>query len=145
MKRFFRNENNSGPFFSMFETGLDGVRFDMIRINPYTQYIRIFEFKSCRQDFKSDKKWEKYLKYCHTFTFVCPREVITKDDLINKPVGLLWLYKWKHKGSDRILKDWFIDTEWIKRPKKTEVDTKIITRIAFMLVHRTIWRKDDVF
>lgn len=143
IKRYFRYVN-SGECFSMFETGLDGNRFDMIRIHPRKQYIRIFEFKSCRQDFISDKKWQNYLKYCHTFTFVSPREVIKKED-VPKSIGLLWVYKWKHKKQVRIDNEWMVGGQWIKRPRKRDVETEILLRLAFMLVNRTIWRKEDVF
>ena len=143
IKRYFRY-HNSGPFFTMFETGLDGNRFDMIRIDPRRQYIRIFEFKSCRQDFLSDKKWQNYLKYCHTFTFVSPREVINREDL-PKPIGLFWVYKWQHKFQSRVQDSWMLDGQWIKRPRKKDVDIEIMLRLAFMLVYRTIWRKEDVF
>lgn len=145
IKTYFRWHNNSGPFFSMFETGLDNMRFDLIRIDPIRPHIRIFEFKSSRQDFVSDKKWENYLKYCHTLTFVCPREVIRREDLLNKNVGLMWIYKWRYKERLRKYDGWILDNEWVKRPKKSEVDKDIMMRVAFMLVKRTIYRKDDVF
>lgn len=139
IKEYFRQYNN-GPFFSMFETGLNSLRFDLIRVDPYRRYVRIFEFKSCRQDFVSDNKWQKYLPYCHTFTFVCPIGVIQKDDLPSG-IGLLSIYKWKWKQNER----WILNSEWIKRPKKRDVDQGVLLNLAFMLVHRTIWRKDDVF
>ena len=146
IKRYFRY-SNSGPFFTMFETGLDNNRFDMIRIDPRRQYIRIFEFKSCRQDFVSDKKWQNYLKYCHTFTFVSGREVIKKED-VPKSIGLLWVYKWKHKNQYPLLRtenNWMVDGQWVRRPRKRDVNTDILLKLAFMLVYRTIWRKEDVF
>lgn len=143
IKTFFRTHNN-GVFFSMFEAGLDGRRFDLIRIDPYRNYIRIFEFKSCRADFLSDRKYKKYLKYCHTLTFVCPREVIRKDDLPSG-IGLMWIYKWRHKNGLKGYNEWVLEQEWVRRPKKATVDKDVMLRIAFMLIKRAIWRKDDVF
>lgn len=140
IKRWFTDHNNIGPFFSMFETGLDRCRFDLIRIDPHRQYVRIFEFKSCRADFVSDKKWQKYLKYCHTFTFVCPKEVIKKEDL-PAGIGLLWIYQWKWKESDK----WLLDSEWVKRPQRREINQNTLLRLAFMIVSRVRWRKDDMF
>jgi len=137
---YFKRYNNKGSFFSMFETGLDDNRFDLIRVDPNRQYIRIFEFKSGRPDFLSDKKWQNYLKYCHTFTFVSPREAILKDD-IPAGIGLMWIHKQKWKGSEQ----WLLTREWIRKPRKRVVDNAILTRLAFMLVYRTIWRKGDVF
>ena len=142
IKEFFR-QNNSGPFFSMFETGLSNLRFDLIRVDPYRKYIRIFEFKSSRGDFTSDKKWQKYLKYCHTLTFVCPREVIQKADL-PAGIGLMWIYKWKHKSSPWP-ENWTLTAEWIKKPKAKDVDTGILLNLVFMLLHRVRWRSNDIF
>jgi len=144
IRTYFRH-NNNGIFFSMFETGLDGNRFDLIRVDPYRQYIRIFEFKSCRADFTSDKKWQNYLKYCHTFTFVCGREVIKREELPGG-IGLLWIHRWRWKERPGYKTDvWHLQGEWQRRPRKKDVDMNTLNRIAFMLVHRTIWRKEDVF
>lgn len=145
IREYFRSYNNSGTFFSMFETGLDGNRFDLIRVDPYRQYIRIFEFKSSRRDFVSDKKWQNYLKYCHTFTFVCPREAIKKEDLPSG-IGLLWVYKSRYKSQLGLNEaQWWLQGEWARRPRKRDVDKQILTQLAFMLLYRTIWRKEDVF
>jgi len=143
IKKYFRT-NHTGPYFSMFETGLDNNRFDLIRVNPYSQHIRIYEFKSCRRDFISDKKWQNYLEYCHTFTFVCPRDAIKRDDL-PRYVGLMYIYKWRWHHETRLDDTWILEQEWIKRPKKREMEKSMVSRIAFMLIHRTKWRKEDVF
>ena len=127
IKKYFR-QHNAGPFFSMFDTGLNGCIFDLIRVDPYRRYVRIFEFKSSRRDFASDKKWQKYLKYCHTFTFVCPRQVIQKSD-VPSGIGLMWIYKSKHEH---------IASEWIQKPKRRDVPTGTLTDIAFALVHRVV-------
>lgn len=70
------------------DTIWEHLRFDALLINCRKQYIRGFEFKSSRADFLSDKKWHKYLKYCNTFSFVCPPDVIKKGEL-PKGVGLV--------------------------------------------------------
>lgn len=140
-------KNNRGVGFSMFETGLDDYRFDLIKVNPHRQHVRIFEFKSGRHDFISDKKWQNYLKYCHTFTFVSPREAILKDD-IPKGIGLLWVFKWKYKHRDKwnpTGDNWSLSGEWIRRPKGRDVDKTILIKLAFMMVSRIRWRKEDVF
>jgi len=46
------------------------------------------EIKSCRADFKTDKKWEQYLKHFSRFYFACPRGVIDPEELPDE-VGLL--------------------------------------------------------
>ena len=139
---YFR-QHNSGPFFSLFETGLDNYRFDLIRIIPIKSFVRIYEFKSCRADFLSDKKWQNYLDYCHTFTFVSPKYEVRRQDL-PRGIGLMWIYKWKWKTS-LFENNWLLKSEWVQRPKKREVDKDILIRLAFSLVHRCRWRKEDVF
>lgn len=139
IKNLFKKSH--GPFFTMFEVGLDELRFDCIRVNPYKQYVRIFEFKSGRADFISDKKWWKYLKYCHTFTFVCPLGAIQKSDLLPR-VGLIWVYKWQHVNHDK--DSWFIASDWVKRPKKQNVNHEILLKLAFIMIKRMIDRPDKV-
>lgn len=134
-------DNNSGPFFSMFETGLDSLKFDLIRINPYQQYVRIFEFKSCRADFTSDHKWQKYLPYCHTFTFVCPKEVILPNDL-PPGIGLLWVFKWRW---DTEISLWRTGSKWMKRPRKRDVNKDILLQLAFTMLSRVRWGGEKVF
>lgn len=76
----------------------DLIRFDIIGINRNKREIRIIEVKSSRQDFTSDKKWEKYLPYCTHFAFAAPKGVIYKDELPDG-VGLIEFWyeeKWKH-------------------------------------------------
>lgn len=59
----------------------DNIRFDVLGVKRLTREIRIFEIKSCRSDFVSDNKWQKYLPYCTHFAFVAPRGVISVDEL----------------------------------------------------------------
>ncbi|GAG81332.1 unnamed protein product [marine sediment metagenome] len=144
IKTWFRQYSNNGPFFSMFETGLDELRFDLIRIDPRRQHVRIFEFKSCRADFLSDKKWKKYLEYCHTFTFVCPQGVIRREE-IPPGIGLLYIYKWRWQGTFQPNDRWELDSEWIRRPRKREMSQATLLRLAFMIVSRVRFRKNDMF
>ena len=39
IKRYFK-EHNDGSFFSIFEVGMNGIRFDLLRVEPEVQYIR---------------------------------------------------------------------------------------------------------
>lgn len=41
----------------------------------------IYEIKVHRSDFLNDNKWMKYLRYCHEFYFVCPKDLISKEEL----------------------------------------------------------------
>ena len=78
------------------DTVWEHLRFDALLINCRKQYVRGFEFKVNRNDFLQDKKWEKYLKYCNTFTFVCPPQVIKKGEL---PKGVGLVYVESHEGA----------------------------------------------
>lgn len=140
IRDFFIKYRNNHSLFSIFEFGIDNYRFDLLRIHAHNQNIRIFEFKSSRQDFLSDNKWQNYLQYCHTLTFVCAREIILKNDL-PAGIGLMWIFKWRWRGS----KIWHYSSEFIRRPRKRPVQIETINRIAFMLLQRTRFRKDDIF
>ena len=48
-----------------------------------------YEIKVTRADFLSDEKWVGYLDYCHSFSFVCPKDIIFANDLPSH-VGLLY-------------------------------------------------------
>lgn len=130
----------------MFEMGIDERRFDLIHINPLKQYVRIFEIKVSRSDFTGDHKWQKYLEYCHTFSFVCPYGLIAKNE-VAPGIGLLWIYKWKYKAQDYLHKEfeWHYGQQWVKRPKCREVKPETLTRLAFLMLARMPYRKHDVF
>lgn len=61
-------------FSSHMEVGLlkrGRLRADVLSLNTKGQ-IEIVEVKSCLADYRSDKKWEKYLKFCNKFYFCIP-------------------------------------------------------------------------
>lgn len=57
------------------------IRFDVIGIQRARHISRIVEVKSCRADFLSDHKWEKYLPYATHFYFAAPKGAIRLDEL----------------------------------------------------------------
>jgi len=65
-----------------------GVRFDVVGIASRTRQVRIYEVKSSRGDFLSDRKWERYLEYCTHFAFVAPAGAIQRWELACE-VGLI--------------------------------------------------------
>lgn len=146
IKQYFRPVSDK-PFplssheVSLFEFGIDKHRFDLIKINCYTRKIRIFEFKMSRNDFLSDKKWTKYLSYCHTLTFVCPIGIINKNEL-PKGIGLLNVFCWYYKHYPKKQK---LGGMWIRKPRSTSTPTnKILTHIVFTAVskfpYRNYWK-----
>ncbi len=69
------------------------VRFDIVAIKRGAKReVRIYEIKSGRHDFISDKKWKKYLPYCTQFAFVCPQQSIKVEE-IPKGIGLIEVYR----------------------------------------------------
>lgn len=54
-----------------------------------------YEIKCSRADFLNDNKWPGYLEYCHKFYFVCPKGMISRDEIesINKNVGLMYYHE----------------------------------------------------
>lgn len=76
-------------------------RFDVVEIFLSKRRVKIYEVKSCRADFTSDNKWQKYLKYCTNFGFVAPKGVIKPEELPDK-VGLVEI--WRYASHENGLK-----------------------------------------
>ena len=68
----------------------ENIRFDVVDVNRRERKVKIFEIKTSRSDFLGDDKWEKYLKYCDYFAFVCPEGVIKPDELPEN-IGLVYV------------------------------------------------------
>lgn len=54
-----------------------------------------YEIKTSRSDFLQDEKWRGYLDYCHKFYFVCPKGLISRDEIesMNENIGLMYYHK----------------------------------------------------
>ena len=51
--------------------------------------IVIYEIKSSKADYRSDKKWHNYLQFCEYFYFIAPKDVIEIiRDEVPKHIGL---------------------------------------------------------
>jgi len=128
----------------LFEFGIDSVRFDLIMFHFHLMKLRGFEFKINRADFLKDRnsgKWRGYLKYCNTFTWVCPEGLIQKDE-VESPAGLLWIGNQKKIGFTTF---YIANPQWIKRPKRTEISREIFDKTICLLFGRVKFRKDDFF
>lgn len=82
-----------------------GLRFDVyaLKRTAYSKSeVRIYEIKSSRKDFTSDKKWQKYLLYCTHFYFVAPVGVIDLNDLPEK-IGLIEIF-YKNGKMEHVFK-----------------------------------------
>jgi guanylate kinase len=50
-----------------------------------------YEIKVDRQDFLHDKKWHSYKEFCNRMYFICPKDVIKKEE-IPGGIGLIYAY-----------------------------------------------------
>jgi len=132
----------------LFEFGIDDkCRFDCIVFNGASQRIKGYEFKVSRSDFLNEirtEKWRSYLEYCHTFSFVCPRGLIQKEEIPPK-IGLLWITTFnEYYGYDR---EWDNPKGvWIKLPRLLgDINVDKFQRVVLTLIGRVKYRKDEFF
>lgn len=89
-RSFLYSKNHSSNIIVFKEVELSPhLRCDILCIT-YEEQVIIIELKTCKQDFKSDNKWQKYMDYCDYFYFFSPRDIVPIDEIDNK-VGLLYL------------------------------------------------------
>ena len=144
---YFKKKGSRSSELGLFEFGIDKRRFDCIVFNGAHQRIKGYEFKISRTDFLNEiktGKWKKYLGYCHTFSFVCPKGLIDKTEVPSK-IGLLWMTTVNtYYGYER---DW--DNPhglWVKYPKFLgEIPEDRFRKIVLILISRIKYRKDEFF
>lgn len=141
IRQHFLDQDSS--MVSLFEFGIGSVRFDLIRVDCHHERIKIFEFKTSLPDFKRDKKWSRYLKYCNTLTFVTPRQMISTSSL-PKEVGILYLFKYKSERYGAT-KEFRIGGVWERRPRSREVEPEIYKKIISLMLQRAKYRAGEIF
>jgi hypothetical protein len=85
---FFITECKNGPTWFGGHLRMDAVAIKKSWANPC---VTVYEVKVSRNDFLRDNKWPKYLEYCNRFFFACPKGLITKEDLPDSRVGLVYV------------------------------------------------------
>lgn len=66
----------------------NNLRIDVLEINKRKNFLVGYEIKSCIQDFRTDKKWQKYLDLINQLYFVFDKETFEKhEEEILKVVG----------------------------------------------------------
>jgi len=125
------------------ELGVDDVRFDFVSLNPHRRYIRILEYKVGRRDFLGDRKVLDYMAYCNTLSFVTPLGMVGREELIDDRIGLLQVFKWRHRGREE---GWRLGAIWVKRPGGRKLAIERYYRVADMMLARVVQgRKRDIF
>lgn len=115
------------------------IRFDVMGLQRYNREVRIYEIKSCRQDFTSDKKWEKYLPFATYFYFAAPEGVIKASELPDC-VGLMEFFR--HERG-------YVDYKYTKKCKKLppiseENYIKLIEGALVRMIHdqKRLWETE---
>lgn len=121
-------EYNSGTW--------EKVQFDAILVDCHKRYVRGFEFKVSRSDFLQDKKWKKYLKYCSSFSFVCPPDIIKKSE-VEKGIGLVYVSAGDCTKWPAI--------QWIQRPRSRPMEDIVYIRVITSMLLRAKTRRDEIF
>lgn len=86
------------------QVAVGGRLMDMVHAVSFHS-IHGYEFKSCRADWTSDKKWRDYLQFCHRLTFITVPGAIRADELPEE-VGLYYLNQhFRPVGSIRRTKE----------------------------------------
>lgn len=92
-------------------------RADFIAMNMKNEFV-IVECKSCLADFRSDHKWQDYLKYCNKFYFCVDQKLYEKiKEELPKEVGC------------------FVGSTVVKpaktRPMDPQIQMQLLTRLAY--------------
>jgi len=126
------------------ELRIDSHRFDFVSLNPFARHIKILEYKVMREDFNGDNKHLLYMGYCNTLAFVTPLGLVEIDDLKDRAVGLMQVFRWARR--ERKQERWTLGAIWVKRPRGRKLDVETYYRIMGMMLLRLVQgRKGDFF
>lgn len=96
------------------------LRIDVLEINRKKNELVGYEIKSCIADFRSDKKWEKYLNLVNQLYFVFDCETFEKhkEEILSKIGNKAGIYKYNPKSHWLIL---VLGVKFTELPQKDEV------------------------
>lgn len=141
IKQFFRY-HRQGIGVNIYEFGVDNSRFDLININmSQKKEIIVYEFKTSRNDFVNDNKWQGYLQYCNRLIFISPFGVINKGDL-PKGIGLIHIWKWKHKTGTEFKR---VCGNRIMIPKRKDLSHGNYVKVLENFIRKMPYRKQELF
>lgn len=121
-KDFYMTEVKTGStFFSEYQC------FDAYAMAKSWKNLKYtgYEIKVSRGDFLQDEKWRGYLPYCNEFYWVCPKDLIKKEEIADD-VGLIYVYPETH-----ILRT-------IKKAQFREIKPPVD-----ILIYLLMWRVED--
>lgn len=121
-KDFFMTEVKTGSSWMSDVQIFDG--FAMTKSWTKLKYTG-YEIKISRSDFLQDNKWMGYLPYCNEFYWVCPKDLIKKDE-ISENTGLIYYYP---------------DSGCLRRVKKAPY--REIDHPVEVLIYMLMWRVED--
>lgn len=112
------------------------LRADVLTVTMGSQ-ITLLEVKSSVADFKSDKKYTKYLQFCDKMYFVVSTEVYEKiKDLIPSSIGVIAVYP---SGLPRVKR------RAVTQELTVEQRLAIITRLAYKSADRSRYNLKSKF
>lgn len=120
------------------EMGLNSggaLRADLLAVNMKGEVI-VIEVKSGVPDFRSDKKWHKYLPFCNKFYFAVTARTYEKIKAdIPKGIGVFVVRKFDHKDNERVITHSTYKMRMVKRAEFREMDPQtklsVVIRMAF--------------
>nr|DAT89584.1 MAG TPA: DNA repair protein MmcB-like [Caudoviricetes sp.] len=81
--------------------GKPNLRADVLQIDRNKNEIESYEIKSCIEDFRTDKKWEKYLALVNRLNFVFDSETLEKykEEIYEKIGDKASIYSYNDNGE----------------------------------------------
>lgn len=87
-KDFFLCEVKTGP--SWYTSGLGIIDAWAMKKSWANEKVTGYEIKVSRSDFVKDEKWTNYLPFCNEFYFICPKDLIKRDEVGGLICGLTY-------------------------------------------------------
>ena len=126
-------------------------RIDLFYFNRWDRETSGYEIKVSREDYLSDKKWQKYLPYCSWFYFIAPEGIIKKEEL-PEGIGLIEIEikekpDWSRPKVEEndFMTRYYLDHKFTKKAKKLHtVDSEHYTQLLEGLLIKLVYLKNIV-
>ena len=113
------------------------LRIDILEINKRKNVLIGYEIKSCIQDFRTDKKWEKYLDLVNKMYFVFDNETFEnyREEILKKIKNKAGVYVY---NINRKMIFFVQDGKYFNLEEKNEMFYRII-------LFNYLWRKANIY